>query len=516
MQVRSYGWVLVVALASVIFWQAAHSEQVQDEDAELYRLFVDALEHVDRSYVKPIDRRKLVESAINGMLDGLDPYSNFIGPTEWKQFDRATKGKFGGIGVQISMQDGVLTVISPLAGTPAYEAGIIAGDRILEVNGEDLRGWTLNDVVDKLTGPAGSEVTMKILHPPYDGKPFTVTLKRANINIESVLGDTHGPDDQWDFMIDKENKIGYIRINSFIQDTKDDLLTAIEKLQKEGMKGLILDLRYNPGGLLTSAIEVSDLFVKDGTIVSTKGRRGIDRVYEAKADGTLPDFPMVILVNGYSASASEIVAACLQDHKRAIIVGERTWGKGSVQNVIELENGSSALKLTTAAYSRPNGHNIHRFEDSKPDDEWGVSPNEGMDVKFSGENHRLYSKWRQKRDLIVGKRLDQPSEEQEKPAEEKEKSADDKEEEATKDAPAEEPAATSSGEESAKDEKLATAPEDEEKKTIEEKEEELEESIARDDEPAPEHFDDVQLDKALSILKEQLGESQEKVADVKE
>ncbi|QDU64899.1 Carboxy-terminal processing protease CtpA precursor [Planctomycetes bacterium Pan216] len=395
---------LLVAVIAVFCWQAAQSAPREDQDAELYRLFVDAFEHVDRNYVKGVDRRKLMEAAINGMLGELDPYSNFIDQSHYRQFDRQTSGQFGGIGIQISEKDGILTVISPLVGTPAYEAGVLAGDRILEVNGESIRGMPLRDVVSRLTGPEGTDVTLSIQHRPYDKEPKEVTLKRAIINIESVLGDSHDKNDAWDFMLDDDNKIAYIRLNAFTKQTAEDLTEALKELEAEGMKGLVLDLRYNPGGLLESAIQISDLFVDEGKIVSTKGRNTIERKFFAKKDGTLDEFPMVVLVNSSSASASEIVAACLQDHQRAIVVGERTWGKGSVQNVIELEGGKSALKLTTASYRRPNGKNIHRFPDSDEEDEWGVSPNDGFLVEFSPEEHRSYFRDRQKRDRVLGKR----------------------------------------------------------------------------------------------------------------
>src|SRR5690606_35464630 len=210
-------------------------------------------------------------------------------------------------------------------------------------------------------------------------------------------------DDTWEFMLDPDKRLGYIRVTAFGRDTASDLEAAIKQLKQSNLRGLILDLRFNPGGLLTSAVEVADLFVSEGRIVSTSGRNSPDRVWEARKEGTYSDFPMVVLVNRYSASASEIVAACLQDHNRAVIVGERTWGKGSVQNVIELEGGSSALKLTTAGYHRPSGHNIHRFKDSKEEDEWGVKPNKGFEVKFTPEDHRRYRNWRDTRDQIIGK-----------------------------------------------------------------------------------------------------------------
>lgn len=500
-------WVVVAGLGAAVFWQAAHSAPAKSDDMDLYRLFVDALEHIDQSYVKEVNRRELVESAINGMLETLDPYSNYIGPADRKTFDRATVGSFGGIGVQIAQKEkseDYLTVISPLVGTPAYEAGIIAGDRIIKVNGEGLGGLNQGDVVDKLTGPPGSTVAVTVLHKPYKGEPFTVSLTRAKISVESVLGDKHGGDDQWDFMLDPKDKIAYIRVNSFVQKTRDDLEQVLSSLQKQGMRGLILDLRYNPGGLLNAAVEVSDLFLNEGTIVSTKGRNTPDRSYSAKKEGTLPDFPMVVLVNGYSASASEIVAACLQDHHRAVIIGERTWGKGSVQNVIELEGGQSALKLTTASYRRPNGHNIHRFKDSKESDEWGVRPDQGMEIKWSNEEHTKFHQWRMARDRIKGKaafvkKADDDArkaaeDDAKKQAEESKKKAADKPatEKPAEDKPANDKAAAATEEKTTPADAKATKGAEKKGKGI-------------DDPPA--HYEDRQLAKAIEVIRGELAKS---------
>lgn len=475
MEGRNVLWIVVVAVASVVCWQASQSTPRNDEDAELYRLFVDAVENVDRSYVKEVNRRELIESAIVGMLDGLDPYSNFIGSSEYKQFDRQTKGKFGGIGIQIGeMKDGMLTVVAPLVGTPAYEAGVLAGDRILAVNGESLQSLSQSEVVDRLTGPPGSDVTITIQHRPYKGKPIDVKLTRALINVESILSDARGKDDAWDFILDKDSKVAYIRLNSFVQNSKAELERAIQQAQKDGMRGLILDLRYNPGGLLQSAVEICDLFIKDGVIVSTKGRNTEGKTFTAHAEGTLPDFPMAVLVNQYSASASEIVAACLQDHHRAVVVGERTWGKGSVQNVIELEDGKSkcALKLTTASYCRPNGHNIHRFKDSKETDEWGVTPNKGYEVKFRDQEHNRYWNWRRTRDQVLGK--------------------------------------------GARPEKAAetakTAPADKSKKPGEKEKAASEKSAKAALADAANDFKDTQLEKALEYLRGELGKTSNKIA----
>ncbi|MGL4463350.1 MAG: S41 family peptidase, partial [Planctomycetia bacterium] len=233
--------------------------------------------------------------------------------------------------------------------------------------------------------------------------PTTVSVERDVIEIESVIGDAHKDDDSWEFFVDKESKIGYVRINSFIQNTASDLAAVLKPMQEQGLKALILDLRYNPGGLLPAAIDVADLFIEEGAIVSTQGRNTVPKTYSAEKDGTLANFPLVVLVNRFSASASEIVAACLQDHKRAVVIGERSWGKGSVQNVIELEGGRSALKLTTASYQRPNGKNIHRFKDSKDEDEWGVKPNDGFDVLFTQLEHNAYMRQRQEKDKALGK-----------------------------------------------------------------------------------------------------------------
>ncbi len=402
-------WVAILFTTVLIAWQAAQSETVKSDDAELYRLFVDALEHVDRNYVKEVNRRELIENAINGMLEELDPYSNFIPPTEFKQFNQATTGKFGGVGIQVrpkKQADSYLEVLSPVVGTPAYEAGILADDRIISVNGKNVEGMTQNEVVENLTGEPGTEVKVTVKHAPYEEDPVEITLTRALINIQSVLGEGHQPDDSWNYFIDEEKKIAYLRITSFVQETASELKRAIERIQGQGAKGIIIDLRDNPGGLLTAAIEVCDLFLKEGVIVSTKGRNTQDKSYTATPDEVLNGVPMAILVNKWSASASEIVSACLQDHQRAVVIGERSFGKGSVQNVIELDDGKSALKLTTASYRRPSGKNIHRFKDSKEEDDWGVKPNDGFIIPISEEAHRAYLLQRAKKDRVRGKKAD--------------------------------------------------------------------------------------------------------------
>ena len=370
-----------------------------DEYYELLTLFADTLDQIDRNYVKDISKRELMEAAIEGMIKKLDQYSNYIPPKEIERFKGSVKSEFGGIGIQVSIENERLTVISPIVDSPAYRAGLIAGDVITEIEGESTEGITLDEAVQKMKGKVGTKVTITIIHPD-DPMPKKVALERAIVRVQTVLGDHRKDDDAWDFMFDEKRKIGYIRVTSFSEHTVSELRDAMKELLKSEMRGLILDLRFNPGGLLSSAIEVCDMFVNSGRIVSTEGRNAPKRVWDATSKGTYPEFPMAILVNRYSASASEIVSACLQDHKRAVVVGERTWGKGSVQNIIDLENGRSALKLTTAGYMRPSGKNIHRFEGATKDDEWGVKPNSEFALRLTEHEISDLLRYRRVRDIV--------------------------------------------------------------------------------------------------------------------
>ena len=423
MSLRSCRWSLLVcsfALAGISLADepgkkpaVAKADAAQPaDDLELLRLFADTLDQVERNYVKPVDRRELLEAAIRGMLTKLDPHSNYIGPKEIERFKTNIENEFGGIGITVSAEGGKLTVISPLYGTPAYKAGLRAGDEIAEINGEPAAGITVDEAVKRVKGPIGSTLKLTIKHAA-GGEAETVEMARAVVRVESVLGQRRKADDTWSFLLEDspksgDKKIGYIRIANFGRHTADELRTALGELTRSEIKGLILDLRFNPGGLLTAAIEISDLFVGTGRIVSTSGRAGPQRKWDAHEPGTFGSFPMVVLVNHHSASASEIVAACLQDHKRAAIVGQRTWGKGSVQNVIELEDGKSALKLTTAGYLRPSGQNIHRFEGAAESDEWGVRPDGGLEVVLTSEEEDAYLADRRKRDAIAAHSSDVP------------------------------------------------------------------------------------------------------------
>ena len=378
---------------------------------ELLRLFADTVDQVDRNYVKPVDRRELMEAAIRGVMSKLDPYSTYISPQEFDRFRNSIEAEFGGIGIQVTVENGQLKILSPLVGTPAYHAGLMAGDHIVQIHGESTDGITLDSAIRRMKGEVGSDVTITVVHA-HDSSEQTVTVRRGIIHVQTVLGDQRKQDDTWDFLYDDQKKIGYIRISVFSRHTARDLRRALEDLKLQGLQALVLDLRFNPGGVLSSAVEVSDMFVPDGLIVSTAGRNTRERSWHAHKSGTYDAFPMAILVNHFSASASEIVSACLQDHARAVIVGERTWGKGSVQNVIELEDGKSALKLTTAGYKRPSGKNIHRFHKVNSQDEWGVTPNDGFELKLTNAETVQYLRYRRQRDILVSNRqLEDPVDE---------------------------------------------------------------------------------------------------------
>jgi len=311
------------------------------------KIFGDVLSVIQGSYVEEPNVDELVKGAIKGMLQSLDPHSSYLTPDMMKQVEVETKGQFGGLGIEIGIKDGVLTVIAPIEDTPAFRAGLKAGDRIVRIENDSTREMTVMDAVKRLRGEPGTKVTIWIMREGWnEARSFTIT--RDVIKIKSV---------KWKGLGDG---IGYVRITQFQQDTDAELDKAIQALLKEpqGIKGLVLDLRNNPGGLLDQAVKVADKFIESGLIVYTDGRLESQKFrYAAHREGTYTGFPIVALVNAGSASASEIVAGALQDHGRAILLGQKTFGKGSVQTILPLEDGS-ALRLTTARYFTPNGRSI--------------------------------------------------------------------------------------------------------------------------------------------------------------
>jgi carboxyl-terminal processing protease len=337
-------------LLLVLLFLLYSSNKVSAVDRNTYKslkTFNEVLDMVEKNYVEEVKQQDLIQGAISGMMKSLDPHSTFMTAEEYKELEVETKGSFGGIGIEITLVKDVLTVVSPIEDTPAFQAGIKPGDQIIKIDGKSTKDITIQDAVKKLRGAKDTKVTITILREDF-AKPKDFVLTRAVIKITSVKSRL------------LDDGIGYCRIASFQERTGDDLKKAIQELEAKAkpLKGIILDLRNNPGGLLNQSIEVADVFLKTGTIVSTRGRiKAMETSASAKNDGDEPTCPMVVLVNEGSASASEIVAGALQDNGRALILGTQTFGKGSVQTLIPLEDGA-ALKLTTAKYYTPSGRSI--------------------------------------------------------------------------------------------------------------------------------------------------------------
>ena len=331
---------------AIIPLKAINADTNRQETYKQLNLFGDVFQRVQEQYVEEVTDKKLIESAISGMLQSLDPHSSYLSADSYKDMQVKTKGKFGGLGIEITMEDGVVKVVSPIDDTPAAKAGMKSGDLIIGVDGESIRGLTINESVSKLRGPVGSKVIITVVRDKKD--PYEIEIKRDIINIKSV----------------KHNiikNIGYVRLTTFSDTTTSGLEKALTEIKKNignKFQGLILDLRNNPGGLLNQSISVADAFLNQGEIVSTQGRNDDDtsRVFAKKGD-LINGQPLVVLINSGSASASEIVAGALKDHSRAIIIGTRSFGKGSVQSIIPLA-GNGAMRLTTARYFTPSGISI--------------------------------------------------------------------------------------------------------------------------------------------------------------
>ena len=379
-----------------------------DEHADSMRTASEAAEmSVLRSIL--VNLRSMNESTVNlppevlwsefadGAFAELDAFTGMIWPSDVEEFNKTTQGEFSGVGIQIqSDEDGSLKVVSPLEDSPAYKSGIKAGDIITHINGKNAKGITLNQAVKTITGPKGTTVVLTVQSP--SGKSKEYTIRRETIKVASVKGWLHRPGGGWEYFVDPENKIAYLRMTNFTKDTAKELDRALDEMQLKGARGVILDLRYNPGGLLTAATDVTDKFLRNGDIVSTRPERdngNVQTVARARADGGDTTLPLVILVNQYSASASEIVSGALKDHNRALVVGERTFGKGSVQMLFPLSDRTAYLKLTTSHYYLPAGRCIHREETSQ---EWGVDPD--VTVEMTPEQMRAAIDARQELDIL--------------------------------------------------------------------------------------------------------------------
>lgn len=341
--------VLIGMTFFVLSWSSL-TARTNPEGSGIYqylRLFSDVLNLVQDNYVEKVESKELIYGAINGMLKDLDPHSSFLKPEDYKELQIETKGKFGGLGIEITIKDSILTVVSPLEGTPADRAGMEAGDQIVKIDDEPTQDMSLMEAVQKMRGPKGTKVKLTVIRKG-EKKPLEFDIVRDVITIQSVKSQMLEP------------SYGYVRISSFQSGTANDLRKALDELEKQNqpLQGLVLDLRNDPGGLLDQAVEVSDEFLDSGLIVYTGGRLESQKMrFEAHKNDKPHNYPIVVLVNAGSASASEIVAGALQDHKRAIILGEPTFGKGSVQTVIPLNDGS-AIRLTTSLYYTPSGRSI--------------------------------------------------------------------------------------------------------------------------------------------------------------
>ena len=318
---------------------------------DLYKkidLFGEVLENIKREYVEDIDQSEVMESAINGVLQSLDPYSAYMSPELFKEMQTDTKGEFGGLGIEIGMEAGVVKVISPIEGTPAEQAGIKAGDYIVKIGKEQVQGKSLMEAVKLMRGPVGTTIDLTIRRKNVK-KPIEFKITRKVIEVQSVNSE----------IISKEKNIGYVRLKSFNENSDNQFLKILKKFEsKKKIKGYVIDLRNNPGGLLTQAINITDFFLDDGEIVSTKGRKISEtRKFFARKGDEINGKPLVVLINNGSASAAEILAGALKDHKRAIILGENSYGKGSVQSIIPLKNGGG-MRLTISKYYLPSGKSI--------------------------------------------------------------------------------------------------------------------------------------------------------------
>jgi len=376
---------ILAALAAALLASPlrAETKPASDKTYEQMKQLVDVLGYIQDNYVDEVDTQKLVYGAAEGMVRTLDPFSQFLEPEMNREMKNETEGQFGGVGLRLNVKDEWLTVLTPMPGSPAYRLGILPNDRIVEIDGANAKDMDMDEALKRLRGPAGSKVSVKMLRGPDEAgeaswKPLTFDITRELIKIESVVSRKLDSD------------VGYARVEEFSAKTADDLASALRALAKDGATSLILDLRNNPGGLLSSAVETSSLFLGEGKlIVYTQGRKPESRQdFTAGAKAPYETLPLVILINEGSASASEIVSGAMQDHKRAVIVGQRSYGKASVQSLIPLPDGSG-LRLTVAHYYTPTGRSIHRDEKHKIG---GITPDIAVDVTPENEA-KLYEQW---------------------------------------------------------------------------------------------------------------------------
>jgi carboxyl-terminal processing protease len=396
---RNLTILLLVAVASWLCYQrAARNRYAQ--------ALTEAMNIVSTNYIAEVEPRVLFEGAMDGMIGKLDPYSGYTSPDELNQFQQQIEGEFVGIGIVVDhdAENSRLSVAEALIGKPAYMAGIRAGDSIIAIDDKETKDLSLREAISLIRGKRGTSVKLRILHAGRD-TPVNYSLERATIPLETVLGDARAADGKWVYRLVNHPRIGYIRIfDNFGERTADEFRAALASYRQPGQQidGLILDLRYNRGGLLEAARDICDMLLDGGIIVTTRGRENkLLKQYVAEPGVELPqEVPIVVLVDRLSASASEIVAAALQDNHRAAVAGQRSWGKATVQNVIMLEGRKSAIRLTVGSYHRPSGQEIHKWKDAKDSDPWGVKPDPGLESLLTNQQNEQVILARRKRDFL--------------------------------------------------------------------------------------------------------------------
>ena len=429
---RPRNFIATALLVFIVLVLGVRLPMAAAERVDLYKTMdplTDVLYFIDRRFYKEIDHETLREGAITGMLEALDDrYTEYIPPASIDDFNKAVRGEFVGIGAQVRMEDGWLLIVTPLEDSPAYKVGIEADDQIIAVDGTSTWQRDVNDIIDELTGKPDTSVRVTVqregneddrprgwLEPTVPGEVgdapgpdpgtirFDLNIVRQRIITQTVKG-IHREGEKWTYWIDPEAKIGYVRVSQFTEGTPAELEAACRELVDGGVQGMILDLRFNGGGSLDAAIRMADLFLPEGVIVSTQGRTTGEASYaRASAPGTLPDFPLVVVVNQSSASASEVVSGALVDNERAIVLGERTFGKGIVQTVYPLPSGQGHLKITEQYYYLPSGRCIQRTDEST---EWGVDPSDGFYVSMTDDEIRRMLRLRREEEVIRSGELD--------------------------------------------------------------------------------------------------------------
>lgn len=394
MSKRNLAWILAIVLVAVLFWHMPDTMARRQSFYEVFSALVGIRAEIHKNYVDQVTDQLLLEGAIEGMLQGLDQFSTYVPQAQLEALDRQTSGTFEGIGITLEWRNNIPTVISPMENSPAFRAGIRAGDQILKIDGQPTKDMTFSQTVNSLMGKLGTRVTIEVRRE-FTGQVEQITVTRDLVKLRTVKGFVRNPDGSWDYILDRAEALAYVRITGFMENTAEELDAAFEQLQQNRVRGLILDLRLNPGGLLPEAVDVVDRFLDHGVIVSTRQRLKSQQIWHATKANTYPYLPMVVLLNQYSASAAEILAGALKDHNRATIVGVRSYGKGSVQSLIRLKDAHGAIKLTTAYYYLPLGRNIHRRDNSEI---WGVDPD--VELALSADQLVQVQKARQQSEII--------------------------------------------------------------------------------------------------------------------